>query len=207
MNKPIYYAADWIKKLETKYHWELYWHQVKLIEKELFGVPNPIQILELGIGSGFLKNYLQAKGHSVLSIDIDPDKKPDIIHDIRYYHIKESFDIVLAYEIFEHFPFEDLPRVLKNLHTICKQCMCVGLPEYRSPVFEFFFRLCKFSTNHRIMTPTLFGKKELIKAHHWEVNQPGFSLAKIENSFAEEGFKLDRHIFFERHHFFKFSIY
>jgi 16S rRNA A1518/A1519 N6-dimethyltransferase RsmA/KsgA/DIM1 with predicted DNA glycosylase/AP lyase activity len=72
-------SSEWTKKLEKEFHWQLYWRQQNVMN-------NLIQpgdhLLEIGPGSGFTTNYLRSKGIQVTTLDLNPDKKPDIVANI-----------------------------------------------------------------------------------------------------------------------------
>ena len=85
VNGIIYrYSTSWIYKLETEQHWRLYWHQQKLMEGK---VKPGDSVLEIGVGTGFTANYLRSKGVNVTTLDIDADKKPDIVANIVTYKL------------------------------------------------------------------------------------------------------------------------
>ena len=99
------YSTDWIHNLESKKHWQLYWHQQKLLENRI-SVND--KILEVGVGSGFTANYLKSKGFNVKTVDIDQNKNPDIVKNIVYTEPKFfNFDVLLAFNIFEHIPYDE----------------------------------------------------------------------------------------------------
>ena len=82
------YSSEWIQSLETKQHWEFYWYQQKLMEGLL--VPGQDDILELGKGSGFAANYCSSQGLAITTLDIDEDKKPDIVANIAMYDFDKA---------------------------------------------------------------------------------------------------------------------
>ena len=91
------YSSDWIYKLENELHWMYYWKQ----QEQLSQILHPGEsILEIGVGSGFTSNYLKAKGYRVTTIDIDEEKKPDIVANIVTHNFADKFDHVIAFEVF-----------------------------------------------------------------------------------------------------------
>jgi len=108
------YSSSWIYHLESADHWYLYWHQQKLMEGELKAGD---RILEIGVGSGFTANYLRSKGYDVTTLDIDEEKKPDIHANIVTYDFPKDYDHVLAFEVFEHIPFNKFQGLVGRIRS------------------------------------------------------------------------------------------
>jgi 2-polyprenyl-3-methyl-5-hydroxy-6-metoxy-1,4-benzoquinol methylase len=107
------FSSNWIKHLEAQEHWGFYWHQARLIEDR---VPQDNKMLEIGVGTKFLSNYLASRGRSITTLDIDEDKAPDYVEDASSFDYGAlNLDTVLAFEIFEHLPFPLFCRVIERL--------------------------------------------------------------------------------------------
>ncbi len=85
------------------------------------------KILNIGAGGGvgqLVEETNQNIGSSVISLDIDPQKKPDIVCDVCQLPFKDSsFDCIVCAEVLEHvlLPHEsihEMYRVLKNGQTL-----------------------------------------------------------------------------------------
>ena len=111
----LIYSSDWINNIESISHWSYYWHQANLVEKYF---ERKDKILEIGIGTGFLRNYLRSRGQIVQSLDIDPDKKPDICAEASGFSYSSlNLDGVLAFEVFEHMPIQLLNKLIQQLYN------------------------------------------------------------------------------------------
>ena len=92
--------------------------QKKKIEYFLEKIPKNKSILEIGSGSGWAGDYLKENGWTnYTGIDINPPA--DIIGDIRNWKTlglkKESFDIIIAFEVVEHVDcFKECWALLKH---------------------------------------------------------------------------------------------
>lgn len=179
------YASEWIHKLESELHWRYYWHQQELISKY---IRKGDKILEIGVGSGFTSNYLKSKGYDVTTIDIDQNKQPDIVADIVNYEFNQKFDHILAFEVFEHIPFEDFRKAIINISKNCTKNLFVSLPRNE----KFWFRI---SADFKIFHLNNFQfatkrNKIISKHHHWEVDFKNYSKRNILNIFEENNFSL-----------------
>ena len=91
------YSSDWIKKLEPREHRLSYWHQIKLMEGHI--KPND-SLIEIGIGSGFISNYLRFKNINGLTVDIDEKKTPAVVSDATKFILGKSYDHFCVFEVF-----------------------------------------------------------------------------------------------------------
>ncbi len=67
-------AAHYNLKYDSKERFCSYWHQINEITKL-----KPEKVLEVGIGNGFVSDYLKKRNFNVTTVDIDKDLKPDIV--------------------------------------------------------------------------------------------------------------------------------
>ena len=197
--KEFNYDAAWTKKLESKEHWLLYWKQQWLLTKYL---RQEDTILEIGLGSGFTANYLRNKNYTVTTLDIDNEKKPDIVANIVDYELKSNYDIILAFEVFEHFHFNYLKTVLQMLHSHCNRYLLISIPEYLSCFFSLEFKLFWVKKTFSVRRPSFYKLKKISQNHHWEVNSnPETKLNKLMELFHDHGFKIMEQSYYQDRHF------
>jgi ubiquinone/menaquinone biosynthesis C-methylase UbiE len=177
------YSSDWIHTLENLQHWTYYWHQVELARSVI--TPGD-QILEIGVGTKFTSNYLKSKDHQVTTMDIDPLKDPDIQANIVDHELDDKFDHVLAFEVFEHMPFEDFEKVLIKLHRVCRKNLLISLPRNEKLWLQWSVQWpgrkgCSFRLTTR--------RRKIISAHHhWEVDFYPYTKNKLEQTFSKHGY-------------------
>ena len=107
------FSSNWIKHLEGQEHWGFYWHQARLIEDL---IPQNYKMLEIGVGTKFLSNYLSSRGRTIHTLDIDEEKSPDYVDDASSFDYGAlELNVVVAFEIFEHLPFPLFCRVIQRL--------------------------------------------------------------------------------------------
>lgn len=143
-------------------------HQIHLIHSL-----NPDNILEIGIGNGFVSNFLKNAGYRITTADINPRLKPDIvapIFDLRN-KINDSFDLVVCCEVLEHMPFEHFDECIKVISEISTNSL-ITLPSYkRRWGFNGILDLPRvpirgFNINFSV---PFYKKKLQDTAHFWEV--------------------------------------
>lgn len=181
------YSTDWIHKHESLHHWIFYWNQIRILHSKL--APGD-HVLEIGVGTRFTANYLKSKGYKVTTIDIDPEKQPDIVANIVEYEFVENYDYVIAFEVFEHIPFDEFRDVLKKINKICNKQLILSLPRNEKAWLQMSVELPgsnKF--NFRIATKR---NKIITKHHHWEVDFGRYSNTFLRKVFAENGFILEK---------------
>ena len=96
--------------------WVSYWYQIDEVLKLRPGI-----LLEIGIGSKTVSDYLKKQGLKVKTLDINKDLRPDFIANVISMPLaNNSFDVVLCAEILEHLPFEDCEKALLELKRVCR---------------------------------------------------------------------------------------
>ena len=108
---------------DTLERFQSYWHQLR----EATGLGG--RILEIGIGNGTVSSVLRARGLDVVTTDIDRELRPDVVADIRKLPFEDgSFDGVLACEILEHIPWDDLPLAFRELRRVARSWVVFSVP-------------------------------------------------------------------------------
>ncbi|NEP55950.1 MAG: class I SAM-dependent methyltransferase [Symploca sp. SIO2G7] len=162
----LIYSSDWIHKIESLSHWSYYWHQAKLVE-ENFGREQ--KLLEIGVGTGFLTNYLRSRGQLIQSLDIDQKKKPDICAEASGFDYSSlKLDGVLAFEVFEHIPIQLFEKIIKQLSTNKVPKLLFSVPWNELRVFSLILKvpfMSKIQAN--IQLPRL---KIYTATHFWELS-------------------------------------
>ena len=181
------YSSHWIHELESETHWRLYWRQQKLM-REL--VSSGDRVLEIGVGTGFTANYLRSKGVHVTTVDIDADKQPDIVANIAQYDFPETHDAILAFEVFEHLPYDDFPPLLAKLAVAARRHVFLSLPRNRRLLASFNVKLPKAKAR---TFQWKVRRGEIVEPYHvWELDHGGVTVESLEQELARHGFVVDR---------------
>lgn len=197
-NKENNYSHDWIFKLEGKYHWALYWHQLNCV-MNISRISKKDSIIEVGKGSGHTSNYLLQKGYSVTTADIDENKQPDIILDLMQDEIPKA-DAFLAFEIMEHIPYETVEKFIQSLNINRTRYFIFSLP-YAFKSFLWLegmgLKIGTFSFN--IGTK----RKKIISKHHfWELGINGHSVDSVKKMLLRNNYNTKADYKYRNHHFF-----
>jgi Methyltransferase domain len=191
------YSSAWIHKLEDEQHWRLYWRQQHLM-KDLISAGD--HVLEIGLGSGFTRNYLQSKGIRVTTLDLDEAKKPDILANIVSYPFVEQYDAVLAFEVFEHIPFDKFCEVVARISKSCRKGFYFSVPRNVKTPFQLTIKL-------PCLKPRRFSwsmKRGRLSSdhHHWEIDYNDVTFDRLTSVLRDAGLLVQRseeafhHVFF-----------
>jgi len=160
-----------------------YYYQVKFIT-EL----KPDNILEVGIGNKTLNNYLKQHGLSVTACDFDEILNPDVIADVRKLPFKDNeFDVVCAFQIIEHIPWEDVPKAFAELQRVSKRNVIFSIPYtpvsigivIKSSIIKRLFGTWTF--DFFINLEFITRKWKYDGVHCWEMGKKNYPRKKVRN--------------------------
>lgn len=186
--------------------WISYFYQINEV-KQL----KPKNVLEVGIGNKTTSNYLKHNKIKVDTCDFDKTLKPDYVANIWNLPFKnDSYDVILACEILEHIPWQDINMTLKELHRVSKKYVIISIPYHganfeiilKFPLINTLFKTPFISLFFRI--PHFFMKSKNKKEHYWEMGEKKYSKRKIKSTFKKyfKILKEVRPILNSYHHFF-----
>lgn len=181
------YSTDWIRKLEGETHWRLYWRQQQLMD----GLVKPDdELLEIGVGTQFTANYLRSKGVTVSTLDIDAEKQPDIVANVAAYDFPRSYDAILAFEVFEHLPFDDFRASLGRLAGASRRHVFLSLPRNRKVALDLRVKLPKLRARQ---LQWRVRKGRIDEPYHvWEIDHGDITVESLEREFAAHGLRVER---------------
>jgi len=146
------------------------------------------KILFIGVGDGTVVDYLKKakRDLEITTYDLDPDLNPSVVGDIRHIDFKDgSFDLIVAFEVLEHIPFEDVSGVLTRFKKIARSVI-VSLP-YKNSGFEFILKFPFIRTlfkrdfiDIKFNMPLNFLGFQESGQHYWEIDRKNFSYKKVK---------------------------
>lgn len=160
-----------------------YYYQTKFITD-----CKPGKVLEVGIGNKTLNNILKQHGIPVTGCDFDPALQPDVQGDVRNLPFaNNSFDIVCAFQILEHIPWEDFSKALSELSRVTSKNVIISIP-YTPVSIDFVIKSSIFARIFRRWELKLFINLAIITrkwtydgVHFWEMGKKNYPRKKIRN--------------------------
>jgi 2-polyprenyl-3-methyl-5-hydroxy-6-metoxy-1,4-benzoquinol methylase len=135
----------------------------------------PGRVLEVGAGTGFLRDYLEKNGAEVKTFDIAADLAPDYVGDVTGLRkaVAERFAVVCCFEVLEHIRFEDLATVFDQFAETATGYAIVSVPQTRV-YLSFWLKVPKaepvsFYLGTAAQTPHAFDGE-----HYWELDARGY---------------------------------
>ncbi len=181
----------------------LSWYRYYFILKEVIDF-NPNSILEIGAGSGMVKNCLQPIVNNYVVMDINVNLEPDIVTDVREQQkdLNEKFDCVIVADVLEHMPFEDLQKSLHNLNGYLRAegRLFVTIPHRRSHflIMTPAYKPRVITVPTGLLSPSAFYRRFIKRKiwidpdHCWEIGDGKIKKSNVENAFLKTDFNIEK---------------
>lgn len=180
-------------------NWFRYYHLVKDVLRL-----QATDVLEIGTGSGMVRNCLKPLVRDYRVLDINPKLEPDVVADVRVLQteLENRFDCVIAADVLEHLPFADLGTACANLFAYLKSGghALITIPHRQS---NFLF-MSPTQVPHVFTVPTGFlspgafwrrfiKRKIWIDPNHcWEIGDGHVRIPDVEKHFLDCGFLIEK---------------
>lgn len=189
----------------NKRRWASMWHQ--LDEVLAF---EPETVLEIGPGPGVFQASATRFGPRVVTLDLDPDLKPDYIAPADAMPFEDnSFDVVCAFQMLEHVPYEQSLAIFTEMARVARKGLVISLPDAatRWPVALHIPRIGMkwlYVPKPRLRAP----KHRFNGEHYWEINKAHYSLSKVlEDLQATAGVELRKTYRVNENPYHRFLVY
>lgn len=179
---------DWAV-YNKKARWASHWHQITEVLRT-----GAATCLEIGTGTGVVKDALTRASIAVTAIDIAEDLRPDLVGDVRDLPCADaSFDVVLASQVLEHIPWPEVARAVAQMHRVCRTHAIVSLPQagFGVGIAVSLQALSFFSERGALIRIGLPWRHRFDGQHHWEVGTRGHSRSAVR-SVLSQGFRIER---------------
>jgi len=175
---------------DSKRRFISYWHQIhEAILKR------PKNILEVGIGNGFVSDYLKKYGIKLTTLDINKELRPDYVASVVKMPFNDNvFELVMACEVLEHLPYRQFMSGLKEIHRVCSNWAIISLPD-ATRAFRVEFPIPKIGKFKRLFViPSLqpAAHKMGEEKHYWEIGKRHYPLRRIQKDIQNAGFIIER---------------
>lgn len=183
LNKQVDKSYYFTSKYANLERFISYFYQINEIGK----IKDIKKILFIGIGDGLVVDYLRKNPDlNITSFDIASDLNPDVVGDLNVLPFqKDEFDLIVAYEVLEHLPFDNFSKILSDLSRISKKYVVISIP-FRNTNFElivkfpFIRTLFKRDYFRFLLTfPIRFPGFKVSGQHYWEMDNKKYKVSKI----------------------------
>lgn len=138
----------------------------------------PESVLFIGVGDAVVPRFLKENSpYRVTTLDIAADLEPDIVGDVRKLPCEDSsHDIVCAFQILEHLPFEEQEGIMREFHRVAKKGIIISVPHRRVGFeillkFPFIRSLLKRDfVRAALLFPVKFPGYDVSGQHYWEID-------------------------------------
>ena len=163
-----------------------YTHKVESVTDLL-----PASVLEIGVGNGITRDIIKKLVGVIKTLDIDPKLKPDFVGSVTAMPFPDSsHDLVLAAEILEHLPWDDLPKALSEIKRVSKKFAVITLP-HAGYTFSLQFKLPLLKRKSFTWKLPHFWKEHKFNGqHYWELGKKGFSRTRVTKIMNQAGFNV-----------------
>lgn len=165
----------------------------------------PKTVLEVGVGDQVFKNYLLANTHiQYESLDVANDLHPTHQGSVDAIPLKDaSFDVVCAFEVLEHLPYEKFEKALTELLRVSKKHVVISVPHFGPPI-KFLLKIpflpeIRFAWKFPYPITHRFNGQ-----HYWELGKKGYPVSRVRTAISKHARIIKEFIPFENqyHHFF-----
>lgn len=191
-------AYDFTRYVGTD-RWASYYYQLA----EIFACA-PASVLEVGVGDGVVGERLRHAGVAYTSVDIASDVHPDIVAPVTAIPVPDaSHDVVCAFEILEHLPFDQFDAALRELARVSNGHVLLSLPHF-GPSVRIELKvpgIPRLRAAWKVPVP----KQHVFNGqHYWEIGKRGFPVRRIRRALAQHFVIRKEFVPFENqyHHFF-----
>ncbi len=157
-----------------------YANQLQIILKTINKYCNiDLNILEIGIGNGYIANALKTYDFNINTFDINKNLNPDYFGNILELNEcigKKKFQLALCCEVLEHMEFDYFEKALIELKE-ASEFTIITLPSFKRHYG--FYGLLKFPRKILHINFGLeIGFKKLPEEHFWEIGSEKYSSRK-----------------------------
>ena len=178
-------------------------------------------IPEIGPDSGYFSSIAKSLGYDIKTADIKSETDPDYPGDFREVEIPGKFDLVAAFEMLQHLPYDELTATLEKIASQSNRYVFISVPAR-------VHRLALTVEIPRMLTPIRLGlgwlrgphsllntwewpraadpsesnwkgRKDYCNPHYWEVGRKSFPRSRFLADILASGLTVLWHKYNPRH--------
>ena len=171
------------------------------VQAEVLRELRPASVVEIGPGAGvFAAMFRQLSGARVVTIDIDPTLRPDVIGSVFQMPFADAaFDAAACFQMLEHLPFDAFGPALAEMRRVAQVGLALSLPD------------CSYALTMRMgvrnprkdglvtawtVQPSGWALRRLKQVpnsagHYWEIGRRGTPLSKVRTAIRESGWRIE----------------
>jgi SAM-dependent methyltransferase len=173
---------------DTKGQFCSYWHQIN----EIVAL-QPESVLEIGVGSGFVSNYLTRHGIALRTLDLDWRLCPEVGGSILNVPFKcDTFDVISCCQVLEHLPYCFFEEALNELYRVCRKHVVLSLPQDVRRTYRLLIELPRLKSLQRILSVPVIKRSisPFYEKHYWEIGINSYPLKRILADMHCAGFRV-----------------
>lgn len=145
----------------------------------------PKTMLEVGVGDRVVASYI--KQNSTIeyrSLDIADDVGADVIGTVTDLPFPDkSFDLVCAFEVLEHIPFEQFDTALSEMARVASKTVLISVPHF-GPAVKFLWKMPLLPEIRVAFKLPYARTHEFNGQHYWEIGTKGYPTKRIREHMA-----------------------
>lgn len=186
----------------TSARWASYFRQVSLAMEA-----KPRRVLEVGAAGKVFGDIIRRAGVEYVSLDFDHRVTPDVVASVTSLPLEaRSFDLVCAFQVLEHIPYDFLGRALEEIARVTAKTAIISLPDSR-PYVGLALKVPKLR-QIRFVRHLPYSREHVFDGeHYWEIGKSGFPVSRLRADLKRHFGMLREHCFVENpyHRFFVLS--
>ena len=158
----------------------------------------PASVLEVGAGDGVFGDYIRRRTAIQYAVlDVAEDLHPDVIGDVREMPFEDdSHDVVCAFQVLEHLPWEGVPQALAEMARVARTHVVLSVPHF-APQLKILLKI-PFVPEMRAAVKIPFPKPHRFDGeHYWELGKRGYPVRRFRALLARHGSILREFVPFE----------
>ena len=148
-------------------------------------------VLEVGPGPGVVRSFLCDAGVRVVSLDLDPATRPEVVADMIHLPVaSNAVDTVLCCQVLEHVPYALAEKALGELRRVARGSAVVSVPDV-TPYYYLDMAIPKLRISRRWSVPWHRPRPMAFDGqHHWSLGVGDVDVERFRASLGAAGWKV-----------------